>query len=372
MTIRVLIVDDSAFVRSALKRVLASDPGFEVTASAPNGRIALQALDEHEVDVVVLDVEMPIMGGIETLERIRETNRALPVVMFSTITTRGGAATLEALTKGASDYVTKPSDQENFETAFKAVHDELLPKLRSLVESRVARATQARTEPAPAPVSVPPAEATPAPAVRPPRRRDAAIDLVAIGVSTGGPSALATVLSGLPADLGVPVVVTQHMPPLFTRLLAERLDTMSSLQVREAADGDRLEAGCVHLAPGDFHLGLRRVDGHVLVQLDQGAPVNSCRPAVDVMLESVARLYGERTLVVILTGMGRDGLAGCRTLGALGAQVLAQDEATSVVWGMPGYVVKEGLADAVLPIEAIGERITRIARAHGRVTAHPA
>ncbi len=377
MTIRVLIVDDSAFIRRALKRILGTDPDFEVTASAANGHLALRALDEHEVDAVVLDVEMPVMNGIETLEAIRARDRSLPVVMFSTLTTRGGEAALEAMARGASDCVAKPSNQGSQEAAFQAVRDQLLPRLRSLVEThsirrrpdRTGAGTEARAAAIPEPdrsLVVP--DTVPEPRAR---ERTTAVDLVAIGVSTGGPTALATVLGALPADLGVPVVITQHMPPLFTELLARRLDGICPLDVTEAKDDDVVEAGHVLLAPGDRHLTLVRSAGAVRVVLDDGPPVNSCRPAVDVMLDSIAATHRDRVLVAILTGMGRDGLAGCRRLGELGAHVIAQDAESSVVWGMPGYVAKEGLADSILSIESIAPEITRVVRAGARASQTP-
>lgn len=388
---RVLIVDDSAVIRRALKKILGAEPDFEVTASAANGHLALRALDEHSVDAVVLDVEMPVMNGLQTLDEIRKRDRTLPVVMFSTLTTQGSEATMEALTRGASDYVSKPSQQGSQEEAFQLVRDQLVPKLRSLAETHAVRKRRVTapigvtattsgprppvSTPAPAPhTSVAPTTIVSPDDVPHPRRRarTKAVDVVAIGVSTGGPTALQTVLSSLPGGLGVPVVITQHMPATFTGLLAQRLDGISPLQVSEAKHGDVLTAGHVYLAPGDHHMVFERAEGGLRVVLDDGPPVNSCRPAVDVMLQSLVPLTGDRTLVVILTGMGRDGLEGSRRLADLGAHVLAQDAATSVVWGMPGFVAREGVADAVLPLDEIGPEITRIARSSGRAQGQPA
>lgn len=362
MPYRVLIVDDSAVIRRALKKIFRDEPDFEVVASAANGHLALRALEETTVDAVVLDVEMPVMNGLETLDAIRRLDRTLPVVMFSALTTRGSEATLEALTRGASDYVPKPSQQESAEDSLRSVREALVPRLRSLVETQGLRKHGKPTTIA-SPTEIPA-----------PRRRDhqEAVDVVAVGVSTGGPNALRTVLSSLPADLGVPVVITQHMPATFTSLLARRLDDCTKLTVREAQDGDALEAGVVHLAPGDRHLCFESTAGGLRVRLDDGPPVNSCRPAVDVMLDSLAAFTAGRTLVAILTGMGRDGLEGSRRLADLGAHVLAQDAATSVVWGMPGFVAREGVADAVLPLEEIGPEILRIVRPKIRTHGHPA
>ncbi|HKK71023.1 MAG TPA: chemotaxis response regulator protein-glutamate methylesterase [Candidatus Krumholzibacteria bacterium] len=377
MTIRILIVDDSAFIRRALKRILGSDPDFEVTASAANGHLALRALEQHDIDAVVLDVEMPVMNGLETLEAIRARDRSLPVVMFSTLTTQGGEAALEALARGASDCVAKPSNQDSQEGAFQAVRDELLPRLRSLVETHSIRRRPTRSDPPPDGPTPSTPESRPSVAipdtVPPPRGRErkSSVDLVAIGVSTGGPNALATVLGSLPADLGVPMVITQHMPPLFTKLLAQRLDGASSLRVTEASDDVVVEPGHVHLAPGDRHLTLVRSEGAIRVKLDDGPPVNSCRPAVDVMLDSIVETHRDRVLVVILTGMGRDGLEGCRKLGELGAHVVVQDAESSVVWGMPGHVAKEGLADSIVSIDSIASEITSVVRAGARASQNP-
>lgn len=385
MPIRVLIVDDSAFVRRALERVLGAEPGFEIAASAANGRLALDALTAHAIDAVVLDVEMPVMDGLETLKALRERNRSLPVVMFSTLTTRGGEATLEALSLGANDYVTKPTQQNDIEAAFASVRNELVPRLRTLVEhhwARVGRPSHAdarpaelarpeprdaatRTQPASRPDTSRPilplsTDSIPAPRAR---RRTAPIDVIAIGVSTGGPNALHRIFAELPADLGVPVVLVQHMPPLFTGLLAQRLDANSQWEVREAQSGDELRPGRVLLAPGDHHLTVIRERGTVRARLDQGAAVHSCRPSVDVLFHSVAEVHGGSVLAVVLTGMGRDGLEGCRTLVARGAHCFAQDAGSSVVWGMPGYVAKEGLADAVLGLDAMAQNIASCVRA---------
>lgn len=395
MPIRVLIVDDSAFVRRALQRVLSADRAFEVAAAVEHGRAALEVLAKQSIDAVVLDVEMPVMDGLETLKALRERFKSLPVVMFSTLTTRGGEATLEALTLGANDYVTKPSQHGNAEDAFAAVERELIPRLRTLVEHHWARvgrpphanpvaSTVAATERPPVdrsevrpgdraqpnsaalpvrPVSMISPDSVPKPRGR---RCDTPIDVVAIGVSTGGPSALHQLFAELPADLGVPIVLVQHMPALFTGLLATRLDALSQWEVLEAKEGDELRAGRALLAPGDFHLVVKRERGLARAHLEQTAPENSCRPSVDVLFRSVAEVFGGRVLAVVLTGMGRDGLEGCRTTVARGAYCLVQDAESSVVWGMPGHVAKEGLADAVVPLSGMAEQIAKCVRAGSR------
>jgi two-component system chemotaxis response regulator CheB len=349
-TVRVLIVDDSAVVRRLLEELLRDVPGVEVVGTAPNGEIALQRIDRLKPDVVTLDIEMPVMDGMQTLRALRDRGSAIRVVMFSTLTARGGHATLEALSLGADDYVTKPSRMSAADETLGELRQELTAKI---LQFFIKRPTAANGQPARA-------------ARMTIQRAAAKVDIVAIGVSTGGPTALTHILSTLPADFPCPIVVTQHMPPMFTRLLAERLASKSRLRVEEAGEGSRLEPGLALIAPGGHHLKFRSEKGSVVVALDDGPPENSCRPAVDVMFRSVASIYGRNTLAVILTGMGRDGFEGTKQLKAVGASVLAQDRATSVVWGMPGYVVEAGLADIVAGIDDIGPTITSLARRTGR------
>jgi len=266
--------------------------------------------------------------------------------MFSTLTERGAAATLDALSRGASDYVTKPSNTGQIADGIAAVRDQLVPRIRALAGLR----------------KLTPASGAPIVRRTRPTRTPAPVDALLIGCSTGGPDALARLLPRLPADLGVPVLVVQHMPPVFTTMLAQRLDKSSALHVREAADGDVVRPGEVLIAPGDHHMRVHRTAGAVRVVLDQGPQENFCRPAVDVLFRSALDIYGSGALVTILTGMGQDGLAGTRQLAERGASVLVQDEETSVVWGMPGAVAGAGLADDVLPLERIGDRITTLVR----------
>ena len=379
--IRVLVVDDSAVVRRIVAQVLDAEPGITVIGTAQNGRIALEKLAELSPDAVTLDIEMPELDGLGTLKALRRTHPRIPVIMFSTLTERGASKTLEALSLGASDYVTKPSNTTALTESVRSVREQLVPKLFSLTgRSNPSAPTGAgfrspglTPAPARAPLGAPAsrtalplrtglhgtpaasaAPAAAAPRVAAPRTAPAQRpEVLAIGSSTGGPEALARVLGGLPGNLRVPVVVVQHMPPIFTRLLAERLSRTSALDVREAAEGDVLRPGLVLVAPGDFHLELSRRAGAVTAHLTSGAPENFCRPAVDVLFRSVAAVFGGATLAVVLTGMGSDGRRGAEALRAKGARIIAQDEATSVVWGMPGAVTHAGLADAVLPIEAV-------------------
>lgn len=347
--IRVLVVDDSALVRRLVTTALAQVSDLEIVGVAKDGLEAVEQVAALEPDVVTMDIEMPRLDGLGALTRIRATHPRLPVIMFSTLTERGAAATLDALSRGASDYVTKPSNTGKIADGIAAIREQLVPRIRALVGMRKLAPAGGRDAVRRPPVTVAPARAS---AGRP--------EVLLIGCSTGGPDALARLLPQLPATLGVPVLVVQHMPALFTTMLAQRLDRDAALTVREAADGDPVRAGEVLVAPGDFHLRLRASAGQVRVALDQGPQENFCRPAVDVLFRSAAQVYGGRALVTVLTGMGQDGLEGARVLSAAGATVLAQDEATSVVWGMPGAVSMAGLAQDVLPLEEIPGRITRL------------
>lgn len=360
--IRILLVDDSAVIRRLLTDVLSNDPVLEIADTAANGRIALAKLASVKPDIVILDVEMPEMDGLETLTELRKRQPRLPVIMFSSITERGAAVTLEALGLGANDYVTKPSNTGNMSVSLQRVRDELIPRIKTFCRQRPAlipappRATPERA-PAPKPLLKP--AATPIAAAAPRLRQR--VDILVIGVSTGGPNALAVLLPQLPAQFPVPIVIVQHMPPIFTRLLAERLAAQSALTIAEGAAGDVLRPGQVWLAPGGSHMALERQGTQVRLRLNQDAPENSCRPAVDVLFRSVAETYRGNTLAVILTGMGNDGLKGCEAIRKAGGQILVQDEASSVVWGMPGFVAKAGLADAQIALPHLaGEILARV------------
>ena len=458
--IRILIVDDSVVIRKLLTQTLAEAPGLEVVGTASLGKIALAKIPECQPDVVILDVEMPEMDGIETLRRIRKDSPRLPVIMFSTKTERGAAATIEALTSGASDYVAKPSNVGNVLLAMTRVREELVPKIHALTGRM--RAPRARPTPmpaggavpAPAPPPVrammptpappvtgplaafgsalppptpavaamlaaapnsspfaaprpttfasavpappasrtqtntavqplrPPASPTPAPrltALPPARPRGQTgplvtasqfripprigprppVEIVAIGASTGGPNALAILLGQLPAELTVPIVIVQHMLAAFTRHFAERLASQSALRIVEATAGDPLLPGHVYIARGDHHLLVERRQGKPTIVTNQDPLENFCRPAVDVLFRSVAATYGASALAVVLTGMGHDGLLGCGAIREAGGDVVVQDEASSVVWGMPGFVARAGLASQIMPLEQIGPEVRR-------------
>ncbi|MBN9684463.1 MULTISPECIES: chemotaxis-specific protein-glutamate methyltransferase CheB [unclassified Corallococcus] len=355
--IRVLVVDDAAVVRRQVSLLLGAAPGLEVVATAPNGRIALAKVEQFQPDVVLLDLEMPELDGLETLKLLRQRAPELPVVMFSALTERGGLLTLEALALGARDYVTKPTSAGGMNITVEAVRDELVRKLKAL------NVRMPTTTPAPSPA---PAPVTREPPSRP--RTPARVEAIVIGASTGGPGALVRLVSALPADLPVPVFIVQHMPPLFTRLLAERLQGVTPLTVREAVTGACVQAGEVWVAPGDFHLAVCRDATGVRLLTHQGPAENACRPAVDLLFRSAAEVYGAGVLAAVLTGMGQDGLRGCRRVIEAGGQVVVQDQASCVVGSMPGSVEQAGLADAVVPLDALALELARRVDARGRRT----
>jgi len=343
------MIDDAVVIRRLVSDVLNADPAIEVVGTAANGRIGLAKLPQVNPDLVTLDIEMPEMDGLETLAAIRKAYPLLPVIMFSTLTERGAAATLDALSLGANDYVTKPANVGSVAAAIERVRDELLPKIKLFCRHILGPAASSNFV----------AAGAKAGSTAAPRKAAAKIELLAIGASTGGPNALAAVLPELPGDFPVPIVIVQHMPPVFTRSMAERLDARAAIAVSEAAAGEVIQPGHAYVAPGDFHMALVRNEPRARLRLHQAPPENSCRPAVDVLFRSVAEVFGGASLAVVLTGMGKDGLNGCGTIREAGGQVLAQDEATSVVWGMPGFVAKAGLADQILPLERIATEIVR-------------
>ena len=348
--IRVLVVDDSVVIRRLVKEILDADPRIDVVGTAQNGQIALTKMAELKPDAVTLDIEMPIMDGISCLRELRKTYARMPVVMFSTLTERGAAGTMDALAAGASDYVTKPSNVGSVAESRKNISDQLIPKLIALAG---ARRLVVRTAPLPPPTPVPNAERAGTGG-----RRTTPFAVLTIGSSTGGPDALAVILRALPADLPVPIVVVQHMPPVFTRMLAQRLDSICALSVIEAAEGDLVERGRVLIAPGGSHLELRTKGATIVAHLTDAPPENFCRPAVDVLFRSVSAIYRNRALGVVLTGMGRDGAQGATVIRNAGGEMFAQDEASSVVWGMPGAVTTAGQADRVLPLQQMAAQIT--------------
>jgi two-component system, chemotaxis family, protein-glutamate methylesterase/glutaminase len=345
---RVFIVDDAVIMRKTLSDAILQDPALDVAGTAGNGRLALSKFPLLKPDIVVLDIEMPDFDGLETVRALRKINPHVPIILFSLMTERAAADTLEALTLGATDYVNKPSTSD-VTAALQVISTELIPKIRALCHLPE-RQSIAREPP---PLIAVPLRISPAPRLYSP------VQVVAIGVSTGGPEALAQLMPSLPANLSVPVVIAQHMPTAFTSLLAARLSEKSPLPVRECASGEALVPGCAILAPGDFHMVVYKEEDIVRLRLHQGAKENFCRPSVDVLFRSIAEVYGTRALAVILTGMGQDGLKGSHALRSVGARIYVQDEASSVVWGMPGFVARAGLADKVIPLDQIAEEIVR-------------
>jgi len=295
-------------------------------------------------DLITLDIEMPVMNGLQTLVAVRKLYPKLPVIMFSTLTEHGAAATLDALSLGASDYATKPSNSGSTAIALERIRADLIPKIKALCGIATFNLH-------PLPVC------RPLPKVR--VRLNRPIEIVAIGTSTGGPNALAEVLPRIPKDFPVPIVVVQHMPPIFTRLLAERLSSRSAIPVGEGVAGSILAAGHAWIAPGNFHMEVTGSGIACRLGLNQGPPENSCRPAVDVLFRSVAAAYGAHVLGVVMTGMGADGVLGAQHILDAGGNVIIQDEASSVVWGMPGLVHASGLDDAAYPLDQLAHEITR-------------
>ncbi len=346
--LRLLVVDDSATIRGVLSKTLNAAPGIRVTATAANGEKALSILATEPIDLVLLDIEMPVMDGLETLRQLRQRYPRLPVIMFSSLTERGAKATLEALINGANDYVAKPTGVAA-NTIADRIESELIPKIRAIrrpgsgLDKRLA---------VPVPMKGPTAPDRREPANRP--RKTAAI---VIAVSTGGPSALAEILPCFTNAACPPILIVQHMPKEFTAHLAERLSKICGHRVAEATDDQLLTPGTILLAPGGIHIEAVKGREGARVKFNHGPPENSCRPAADVLFRSAAQVFGDETLAVVLTGMGSDGLAGCKAIAAAGGAVIAQDEPTSIVWGMPGQVVRAGLAETVLPLDRIGPDI---------------
>ncbi len=361
---RVMIVDDSAVIRGLLKRALESDPAVVVVASVSNGQQALTTVVRHDIEIIVLDIEMPVMDGMTALPLLLEAKPGVQVVMASTLTRMNAEISLRAMANGAADYVTKPSSTSEIHSAdtFKR---ELVDKIKALAEAGrngrrriVPRAPQKSIAGTP-PRKIGVAYAPPHLKLRPgPTHMP---DVIAIGSSTGGPQALFEMLAHIGTDIKQPILITQHMPATFTALLAEHITRSSKIPASEAKDGDAILPGHIYVAPGEHHMVVERGKTGNLIRLNTDPPENFCRPAVDPMLRSMAKIYGPRLLVVILTGMGADGQKGAAVAVEAGASVVAQDEATSVVWGMPGAVATAGLCSAILPLPEIASYVRKLA-----------
>ncbi|MDO5672832.1 MAG: chemotaxis response regulator protein-glutamate methylesterase [Actinomycetaceae bacterium] len=363
--VRVLVVDDSVVIRRLVTDALSADPAIEVVGTAANGKIALTKVAQLRPDAITMDIEMPEMDGITAVRELRKSGCKAPIIMFSTLTARGATATLDALSAGATDYVTKPANVGSVQQAMASVREQLVPLILALVPHAVVGGRQVpRTS-----ATIPGAGGKPAPRALysgPVKLHDRTgmpnkpVRAVILGSSTGGPEALSKLVKQLIRPLPVPMVITQHMPPVFTAQLAARLDRMTSSEVIEAKEGTTLRPGSIYIAPGDFHMEFAGNAGVARVKLTQTPPVNFCRPSVDVMFDAAVKIFGGEMLAVVLTGMGQDGKEGCRVVLDAGGRTLVQDEKSSVVWGMPGAVATAGYADQILPIEEIAGQITRI------------
>jgi two-component system chemotaxis response regulator CheB len=367
---RIMVVDDSAVIRGLLIRSLESDPQIHVVASVRDGSMALNAVMQHDIEVVILDIEMPVMDGLTALPKIIAARPGIKVIMASTLTRRNADISVRALAAGAADYVTKPGSTAL--TSAEEFKRELLAKVKALARAR--RNSAGLAQPVAAPGGHAAGNATErAAAMRPagiasPRRivlrhsTAEPFEALAIGSSTGGPQALFAVLSAIRGRIDAPIFVTQHMPATFTTILAEHIHRVAGWPAAEGIDGETVQSGRVYVAPGSYHMLIEAQPNHQrVIRLSGAPPENFCRPSVDPMLRSLARIYGRRLLTVILTGMGHDGLAGGEAVMAAGGAVIAQDEATSVVWGMPGAVANAGICSAVLPLAELGPYISRLA-----------
>lgn len=370
--IRVMLVDDSAVIRGLVTRALESDPEIQVVASVSDGQMAVNTVKRQTIDVAVVDIEMPVMDGLTALPLLLQASPGLQVIIASTLTRKNAEISLKALRAGARDYVTKPSSTGELTNA-QGFQQELIAKVRALAGPRRSPRSDIGGRPAPAHAPAPGAAGE---AHAPERHslhprlvkggpialRAGAIEVpevLAIGSSTGGPQALFTVLGGLRPDLRQPILITQHMPATFTTILAEHLARVTNRPCQEGKDGEAIQPGHVYVAPGDFHMIVEAQGAQRVLRLTKSPPENFCRPSVDPMLRSLAAIYGRRLLVTILTGMGQDGLRGSEAVVAAGGAIIAQDEATSVVWGMPGAVSAAGICHAVLPVGEIAGFITR-------------
>lgn len=346
---RVMICDDSAVIRGALTRLLETDPSIKVVARVSNGQAALAEQQRQPIDVIVMDIEMPVMDGMAALPLLLRADPLVRIIMASTLTTRGADIALRALQLGAADYMSKPSAAAIQDDSFRL---ELIAKVRGTARLRQRATVLAASGASIATLALKPQAAL---TLRPASRVKPA--LLAVGSSTGGPQALFILVQSLGKSLSVPVALTQHMPATFTPILAEHLTKLGAMPCTEARDGETLEAGRIYLAPGDHHFLIEGRPGRLRARLATSPPENFCRPAVDPMLCSASQAVDGRVLVVMLTGMGRDGLEGTRAVIGAGGTAIAQDEATSVVWGMPGAIAHAGLCHAILPMPRIAAKV---------------
>lgn len=366
---RVMVVDDSAVVRGIVTKMLEEDKSIQVVSSVGNGQMALNALDRYDVEVVVLDIEMPVMDGLTALPQLLKKDPDIQVIMSSTLTHKNADVTLQAMEKGAADYVPKPTSSKDLGAGqFKT---ELIEKVKAWGAARRRRPKRAAPPGGfPERAKIPAAQQAPKPAgslypgqVTLRQANNDSVDIIAIGSSTGGPQALFAVLGALKgAPIRQPILITQHMPATFTTILAEHITRLSGWNAAEGKDGEVVQGGRVYIAPGDFHMVVEAQGTNKVIRLNKNAPENFCRPAVDPMFRSIAQAYGKRVLAVVLTGMGQDGMKGGQILVQGGATLIAQDEATSVVWGMPGAAATAGICSAVLPLPDVAPYILKVSQ----------
>ena len=340
--IKVLVVDDSTVMRKLISDILKNDPQIEVIDTAKTGKEAIEKAKNLKPDVITLDIEMPEMDGITALKILRKEVPQTKVIMFSSLTQEGAKATIESLALGAYDFVPKPSTKSFLESV-KKIEQDLIPKIKSVVPLKKIK------------LIYKPIQITP-------KIKKGIYKVCGIGVSTGGPQTLLKILPKLPPNFPAPILIVQHMPPLFTKQLAERLNSLSRLRVKEAEEGEFVKDGVVYIAPGDYHMKIKKENSLIKIKLHQGPPRNFCRPSVDELFESLAEVYNGKTLALILTGMGNDGKEGAKKIKEKGGVVLAQDAESSVVFGMPKAVIEEGLADEVINLSRISERLKDLFR----------
>ncbi|MFN3567914.1 MAG: chemotaxis response regulator protein-glutamate methylesterase [Caldimicrobium sp.] len=340
--IRVLIVDDSAIMRKLLNDILKKDPQIEIVGQANNGKEALEKARLLKPDVITLDIEMPEMDGLTALKLLKAEKNPAKVIMFSSLTQEGAKATIEALSLGAYDFVPKPSTKSFIESV-KKIEEELIPKIKSIMPEKGVLAKPEKS-------------------LIMPKLKAGLFRVLGIGVSTGGPQTLLEIFRNMPNSFPYPIFIVQHMPPLFTKQLAERLNKESPLTVKEAENGEVIKEGVAYVAPGDYHMEVVLEERTKKIYLHQGPPRSNCRPSVDVLFESLAKVYNGSCLVMVLTGMGKDGLEGAKKIKERGGAVIAQDAQSSVVFGMPRAVIEAGLADEVLPLSDIPRRLREIFR----------
>lgn len=355
---RVLVVDDSAVIRGLISRTVEAQSDLKVVATASNGEIAVAALKKTPVDVVILDIEMPVMDGLTAIPLLKAIDPAVQIIMASTLTHKNAEISLKAMSLGATDYIPKPSTDQLASVNAESFNVELVEKVRALGGVARRKGVRLNADAAVVVKELPKVEKKkivlrPMPAFKP--------DVIAIGSSTGGPQALNEVIAAMGKDLPVPVVITQHMPASFTKILAEHITRQCNVECKEGDDADVLKPGCYYLAPGDFHMQFIKKPNGIGVKLNKNPPENFCRPSVDPMLRSLVEVFGKKVLTVILTGMGQDGWRGGEMVVNAGGAVVAQDEATSIVWGMPGAVANAGLCSSVLPLNEIGKAVRQIA-----------